>query len=370
MRINLTDELLVSNLQKIVEVRESGEQVGSILSCVDAVDADYFRALDSDKLVEWIDLNFKQNPPFHGRDTAREILFMALELALCLSERKTPNTSYYPGLWTHNIRRHEALLEEIVRRGKPDRGVIVYKLYNAGFILVARDTVLGIDCLIDFSTLDPEQKRHFCSDYLVPGYADLLDGVLVTHNHSDHWDKTLETELKKRGKPFHLVTYDTDAPFGALTDSGEIAGLSFTAFKGGHRDVTQTLSGYVRVDIGGQKILHSGDNAFWTAKTPDNDRYVDWTNTDYAQNIDAFFIKPQVVFIEDWLQTGVKPHSLSAMKEALHTVRPKMLIPHHLMEYGHRIWALSHSLGFALEELRYRETRLQMLHWGESVILS
>lgn len=370
MSIKLTDELLVSNLQKIVEMREPGEQVGSILTCVDAVDANYFRALDSNKLVEWIDLNFKQNPPVYGRDTTREILFTALELALCLIEKKTSGTSYYPGLWTHNIRRLEALHEEIVRRGKPDRGVIVYKLYNAGFILVAKDTILGIDCLIDFSTLDPEHKRHFSSAHLVPGYADLLDGVLVTHNHSDHWDKTLEAELQKRGKLFHLVTYDTAAPFGALTDSGEIARAPFAAFKGGHRDVTQTLSGYVRVDIGEQKILHSGDNAFWTAKTPDNDQYIDWTDTDYAQNIDAFLIKPQVVFIEDWLQTGVKPHSLSAMEKVLHALRPKMLIPHHLMEYGHRIWALSHSLGFALEELRHKETRLQMLHWGESVILS
>ncbi len=62
-------------------------------------------------------------------------------------------------------------------------------------------------------------------------------------------------------------------------------------------------------------------------------------------------------------------HLQAAMEETLGKIRPRIVIPHHLLELGHGLGAYGHGMGLKLHSQVPQGTRVQMLHWGESLAL-
>jgi hypothetical protein len=81
----------------------------------------------------------------------------------------------------------------------------------------------------------------------------------------------------------------------------------------------------------------------------------------------ASIIKPESVYVVDgkW-QGGVQ----TAMEESLRKLRPRLVIPHHLLEVGHGLGAYGHDMGIRLRNQVPEGTRVQMLQWGESLSFS
>ena len=81
----------------------------------------------------------------------------------------------------------DKLLAEIpatkVRKGE----VAVWQLYNMGYVVKTQTQCFGIDLY------------HKYAERLAP----MIDFMMITHNHADHYSKALVAELERQGKPVY-----------------------------------------------------------------------------------------------------------------------------------------------------------------------
>ena len=292
--------------------------------------------VDADKLMAWIERELVKHPLSTSKERNR--LFTALDLVAVDSVGRG-----YAPLRAHRMRTTLAVLG--AARTPPPRGrVVVYKLYNEGTIVRTHDTTLGIDIV-----LEPANNS------LAKGFAQQLDALLVSHDHNDHYDakSRLYAELRAAGKPLIFPKDNSAVPMGGVLASGKIKSMRWTAFRGRH--VHPGFSNFFRVDAGGVAIVHSGDNTRW----------LQFAKTKHARDIDVLLLKPEAMHPGE----GFKHDHRGAMRKSLAALRPKLVVPQHLLELGHRLGAYGHDLGLQLEKQLPAGSKLQMLHWGESITL-
>ena len=306
--------------------------------------------VDAGELVEHIQNGFDTIPP--GEGGKRDILFFALDVAAVASEERKFKPLYE--LKKESMRKVFQSLQQASRPGD----LVIYKLYNEGVIIRAPGVCFGIDIL-----LDPE------NDDLAPDLAQILDGLLITHPHGDHYDRIsrLIPELERAGKPVILPEDNKDVPFGSLLTEGTLGSLQWSAFRGGH--VHLGFSSFYCLKISNKwKVLHSGDNTLWLA----------FSKSEYAKDVDIFFLKPEALYLKEentkgYFKEGGWGEILqiyqAAMEEILLNIRPKIIIPHHLLELGHGLNAYGHDMGFRLRRQAPAGVKVTMLHWGESLTL-
>jgi len=295
----------------------------------------FFDSINANALVEWVDEGFKANPP--GQNSKRHLLFTGLDVVAIASE----NEEFAPlvKLKVESTRKIYRELENAV----PTNHLILYKLYNEGAIIRAPGVCFGVDIV-----LNPK------NDDIASGFANILDGLLITHAHGDHFDyqSQLHTELKKANKPIILPEDDESVPLGGTLTEGKLNSLEWVAFRGGH--VNLYFSSFYYLKIAQWKILHSGDNTVW----------MEFAKSDYAKDVDIFLLKPESLYV------GSEEHSSiqEAMEETLREIHARIVIPHHLLELGHGLGAYGHDMGFRLHQQVPEGVDVQMLQWGEYLL--
>ena len=110
------------------------------------------------------------------------------------------------------LRFFQQAFEKVVREVKaetPAKGtIIVWQLYNMGYIVKTPNSCFGIDI------------KHKNSEQLV----DLIDFLLISHRHGDHFDIGMIEKMNKAGKPVvtnffdnkYLVTQPTTITLGEI----------------------------------------------------------------------------------------------------------------------------------------------------------
>ncbi len=292
----------------------------------------FFDSIDADALVEWIKEGFKANPP--SENSKRELLFTGLDVAAIASEKEE-----FAPLVNLKIESTRKVYQKL-KNSEPTNHLTLYKLYNEGVIVRAPGVCFGVDIVLNTQ-----------NDDIAPGFAEILDGLLITHAHGDHFDyqSQLHPELKEAGKPIILPEDDDSVPLGGTLTSGKLGSLDWTAFRGGH--VNLHFSSFFYLKIGQWKILHSGDNTVW----------MDFAKSAYAKDIDIFLLKPESLYVGREEHDGIQ----EAMEETLREIHPRILIPHHLLELGHGLGAYGHDMGFRLYQQAPKGVDVQMLQWGE-----
>lgn len=296
-------------------------------------------------LVEWIKKGFRETGSTVGKHAKRDLLFTALDVAAIASEKDK-----FAPLVKYRIETTRKVYDDLKRNGLPKSGLVIYKLYNEGTILCSPKGCVGIDVI-----LHPE------SNHLGSGFAEMLDGLLVSHADRDHNDQVseLHPKLKKAGKPVVLPELNEAVPFGGILTSGQIGNTLWTAFRGGH--LSLRFSAFYHVRMGDWNVVHSGDNTLW----------MNFAKSGFARNIDIFFFKPEAIYVypgeeKDRLR---KIDIQEAMVDTLREIRPRLVIPHHLLELGHGLGAYGHDMGLRLFQQASEGVKVQMLQWGESVHL-
>lgn len=276
-------------------------------------------AYDAGSFVSWIEREFHSSQPaLTGGD--RDILFQALDVAAAM----TVSNDFAP------LRRCwlQADTETIRQLGTAPRpGVLtIHKLYNEGVILRTPEVCLGIDLYLNPAVTGAQVQE----------LASRLDGLLVTHDHSDHNTSALETCLRQLHKPINHAMLGSNQPPGARIETGTVRGASWTSFGGQHR--SKVFSGFYVVKIGSWRILHSGDNIVW------NEAFLSSAD---ARGIDIAFMK---------LETPA----------VVERIKPRILAPHHLLELGHGLRAYGHDeLGVRHRQPGQNAPALLMLQWGD-----
>jgi L-ascorbate metabolism protein UlaG (beta-lactamase superfamily) len=193
------------------------------------------------------------------------------------------------------VLRPERSVADAVRAARPADGVTVWLLGNAGVLLMdAAGRRIAIDpwtspWLETGSAANPEPVTRQSSARLrTEELAELVDAVLVTHEHPDHLDPGLADVLSGAGIPLFLPTgclpaaracgYPTSAlhPI-SVGEDVEVSGFGVTALPAAHafasdayghygewRDVegAHRAVGFI-VRGGGRVLFHGGDTVMW-----------------------------------------------------------------------------------------------------------
>ena len=218
---------------------------------------------------------------------------------------------------------------EDIRRTKVSKGLVAWYFYNMGFVFKTPDACFGIDLCV------PQGKR----------LAPLLDFLLVTHEHMDHFAGGLIPDMIAARKPVvtrffpnsTVVEKPTELHFGNVRVKIDIGDHS-----PGQPDGSDNMLMF-QIDCGPSAnnavIYHSGDGANYEKMTPD---------------------KPVDIFI---------PHvSCCNMKvaDAIRHVNPRFTFVSHLLELTHAIGGARWSFDYAFNAIKdLPADRTFVLTWGE-----
>lgn len=292
----------------------------------------YFVGFDAESLIAWIEQGLQCHPPDEGR--RRDAFFLALDIAMVASSQE----SYSP-MVSHRIDTTRGIYR-MLEKSDTGEDLVIYKLYNEGTIIQAAGVSFGVDIVL----------AHPENDDLAPHFAEGLDALFVTHEHKDHYDHHLAEEFRKQGKPVIVAKDDSSVPLGSATSSGTVRDIRWTAFRGAH--VSMRFSGFFLFKVGEWSILHSGDNTRW----------IDFADSDYAKELDVFLFKPESMYAGSGQDHDIQ----EALEETLERMRPRFLIPHHLLEIGHGMYAYGYDMAVRLYDQASSGTEVKLLHWGES----
>ena len=224
----------------------------------------------------------------------------------------------------------EKLLAEIPATKVKKGEVVVWQLYNMGYVVKTQTQCFGIDLY------------HKYAEKLAP----MIDFLLVTHNHSDHKSPKLFAELKSQGKAVYSNFLDN----GHKVTTGDEITIGNISIKVNTVDHNKTLTNFVNtyeVNCYASKgksytILFSGD----------------------AHNYEQLSATGKIDLFVPHLAVGLN------MAEAVKKLNPKEVLMSHILELGHAInkWRWSYEYGLNECEKLQREG-VYMPVWGEKIVL-
>jgi hypothetical protein len=224
----------------------------------------------------------------------------------------------------------DKLLAEIpatkVRKGE----VVVWQLYNMGYVVKTQTQCFGIDLY------------HKYAEKLAP----MIDFLLITHNHGDHQWKPLIAELERQGK----AVYSNFLENGHKVTTGDELTIGNISIKVTTVDHNKTLTNFVNT----YEV-----NCYAKKGKP----YVMFFTGD-AHNYEQLNPSGKVDVFIPHLAVGLN------MAEAVKKINPKEVLMSHILELGHAInkWRWSYEYGINECEKLQREG-VYLPVWGEMIVL-
>ena len=224
----------------------------------------------------------------------------------------------------------DKLLAEIpatkVRKGE----VVVWQLYNMGYVVKTQTQYFGIDLY------------HKYAEKLAP----MIDFLLITHNHSDHQWKPLIAELERQGKAVYSNFLDN----GHKVTTGDEFTVGNISIKVTTVDHNKTLTNFVNT----YEV-----NCYAKKGKP----YVMFFTGD-AHNYEQLNPSGKVDVFVPHLAVGLN------MAEAVKKINPAEVLMSHILELGYAMnkWSWSYEYGINECEKLQREG-VYLPVWGEKIVL-
>ena len=293
---------------------------------------------------------FWENPP-NGRNRAERQLRMNVIQNAC--DQLTPSDyedyvrcwktddsaaaaaeDQHPGLFYLRRATSHALTD--IHNTKVKQGLAVWHIYNMGYIFKTPDACFGIDIHVRESDL----------------IADVLDFLLITHEHNDHWASPLIDTMLAANKPVItrwragtiIINEPSELLFGSCRVKVDI-GDHHIEQPDKHNDMLM-----FQVDCGENAnnctIYHSGDGSNFLKMVPD-------------KKVDIFIVHVQV---------GM------SVEDAIHHLKPRLTFVSHVMELGHspkppNAWRWSFE--YAYDRIKNIPIdKAVVLTWGERWLMS
>ena len=237
-----------------------------------------------------------------------------------------------------------ALLSRVLKAAKPETPpgeVVLWHLYNAGWLLRSRDLLLGMDlALLDDLGVSREERLALFG---------AVDALLITHQHADHCYERDIAVLAELGEPpvfchpdTARVLYRGEVPEKQVV---ELEAGEATVFKGArvralpadhlHRDIPNSVAFAIRV--GDVTAVHAGDNRLFQAPSLQGAEGCDLL-------IHSLYAYDDAGACEDSL-TWV-PEMLDEQARFLADLHPQVVLLSHLAEFRHpyqKVWRFMHA---------------------------
>jgi len=269
-------------------------------------------------------------------------------------------------LWPFIHQRLETAMTEAAEADLAGDAITAWQMYNSGVVLRAGEIILGLDVI--------PMPRFFGwpePDGLTQRTAELLDALLITHRHEDHYDKPLVRACLDLGKPVLMPAamaaewgHDINLHGVAHGELVELLDLRITCRQGFHvwRATMEELPliYYELQTPAGFTLIFSGDLDYTKVfeKTP-------------GRNLDLLFIpwrNPNEKY-EDGRPEQIGS-TLDAVKLALKAVKPRAILYEHYGELDHIYGGFSASYDMALDLKRNLEVPSELMFWGEHLPLA
>ncbi|MBP3564084.1 MAG: MBL fold metallo-hydrolase [Alistipes sp.] len=224
----------------------------------------------------------------------------------------------------------EKLLQEIPATKVKKGQVVMWQLYNMGYVVKTDKQCFGIDLY------------HKHAEKLAP----MIDFMLITHNHGDHYSKALVEKLERDGKAVYYNFRDN----GHKVKTGDDFTVGNISIKVTTVDHNATLKNFV----------NTYEVNCYDAKGKD---YVIFFTGD-AHNYEQLNPTSKVNLFVPHLAVGLN------MPKAVEKIAPTEVLMSHILELGHSItkWRWSYEYGIAeCEKLERRGVYLPV--WGEMIRL-
>jgi L-ascorbate metabolism protein UlaG (beta-lactamase superfamily) len=308
------------------------------------------------------------NPPSFRPNENRRAAF--LRIGSFLEESIRPGREYdlrqNPGPLRQLVEpRMVAAAREIASTRLEEGQVTAWQMYNHGVIVKSGDVVIGLDVVPITRSFDWEEPAGF-TDAL----AELIDILLITHNHSDHYDQTLVRACLHRGKP--VVMPESMArkwvPNPALHAAGSgsihtIGGLHITSREGIHL---------------WRKVVGEVPLTYYEIACPQGFRFIFGGDVDYTKlfekspdaTIDLFFLpwrNPNEIYEPG--HPAQEATTIDAVKIAIERIRPAAMLYEHCAELDHVYEGYPASFDIALELQRLVPIPSDLMFWGEKIAL-
>ena len=304
-----------------------------------------------------------KHPPGFAVDPVRERVFLDLDQFIESAVRPGQpfDLSAEPVRpWAWVARRVAPVLDEAAVPATAVGQLAVWQMYNMGLICRAGNVVAGMD-LIAVPGAGSEFRRRV---------AALVDVLLVTHAHPDHFDADLVQACLDAGKPVFVsaaiaAEREPHPRLHAIDEAGEfdVAGIHIVARRGVHvwagsRDDTHMI--YYEVTFpAGHTVIFCGDLDYTREfeKTP-------------GQTVDLLVIpwrSPNELY-EPGSPRQVAGHK-DAVQIALDRIQPQYLLFSHYAELLHVLRGMPASYEIAVGLKRTVAVPSEFLFWGESLRL-
>jgi hypothetical protein len=231
----------------------------------------------------------------------------------------------------HYLRKSTSHALKDIRKTKVKRGMVVWHMYNMGYVFKTPDACFGID-------IHMRESEQLAED---------LDFLLITHEHADHWSAPLMEAMIKAKKP--VIT----RWFPGTTLTNQPREFQFGNFRvkvdiGDHHHENPERRNDMlmfQIDCGESAnnctIYHSGDGNNFHKMRPDKD-------------VCIFIVHVQV---------GM------SVETAIGHLKPRLTFVSHVLELGHRTKpprAWRWSFDYAFSRIRnIPEIEATVLTWGE-----
>lgn len=285
-----------------------------------------------------------KNPPGTGNPWIRDMCTTFLDDYL-----QQPNVNRSSTVREFFIRRVRNALDEIERTAVKD-GVRMWHIYNHGYVFKTPEAVFAVDVVT---------TRHIWNlAWDVPAdisdrIARLLDGMLITHEHSDHADFEIIGKLLAARKAVVVPEASIHKfPKGCFSVDAwghkEVRGQKVMARPGVHvydqgRNVQNVV--YEIVTDSGVHILHTGDH-------------------DYTEGLS--WHRPPDILIPKFDGVSPKYPNEKVLEILFAYGNPGLIIPGHINELAHYPGGGRTSLRDAARQFQLCKVPYQIMLWGES----
>ncbi len=213
--------------------------------------------------LEFADGVLKANPPAKENQKIREAALRILDYPLHVNNREQRARPELKAVFLEVIRKYYrdtiGPASDAIRTTKVDDGLVVWKLYNMGFVVKSKNHTVGFDIFDGgrYASLTTEKQKAL---------LDEVDILFISHFHYDHLSDSVVKTMLESGKKVVLpapirkdiVHENLIRLYDNYKEPVDIGGVKVRCFPG-HQGATIPCSVY-HVTLDGYTVSQNGDN--------------------------------------------------------------------------------------------------------------